>query len=61
MKLTGEVVARVPRGDVASAELGEGKLVAPFTIRFISGGVWELEVARARRRGAEELIAELTG
>ena len=61
MKLTNEVAARVPRSEVASAELGEGKLVAPFTIRFANGGMWELEVARARRRGAEALIAELNG
>lgn len=61
MKLTDEVVARVPRGEVASVELGEGKLVAPFTVHFVDGGTWDLEVARARRHGAEELIAELSG
>jgi hypothetical protein len=28
---------------------------------FSDGGTWELEVARARRRGAERVIAELGG
>jgi hypothetical protein len=61
LKLTDDVIASVPRSAVASAELGEGKLSSPFTITFSDGGKWELEVARARRRGAERLIAELGG
>ena len=61
MKLTDDVIASVPRSAVASAELGQGKVSSPFTITFSDGGSWELEVARARRRGAERLIAELGG
>jgi hypothetical protein len=61
MKLTDEVAARVPRTAVASAVLGEGKVSATFTINFADGGSWDFEVARARRRGAEGLVAEFGG
>ncbi len=61
LKLTDDVIASVPRSAVASAELGQGKVSSPLTISFSDGGAWELEVARARRRGAERLIAELSG
>ena len=61
MKLTDDVIASVPRSAVGSAELGQGKVSSPFTITFSDGGTWELEVARARRRGAERVIAELGG
>jgi hypothetical protein len=46
---------------VESVELGQGKVSSSFTITFSDGGTWELEVARARRRGAERVIAELGG
>ena len=59
MKLTDDVIASVPRSAVASAELGQGKVSSPCTITFSDGGTGELEVARARRRGAERVIAEL--
>lgn len=61
LKLTDDVIASVPRSAVASVELGQGKVSSPFTITFSDGGTWELEVARARRRGAERVIAELGG
>jgi hypothetical protein len=61
LKLTGDVVAKVPRTEVASIELGDGKIAAPLTIAFAAGGQWDLEVARAHRRAAERVIAELRG
>jgi hypothetical protein len=61
LKLTGDVVAKVPRNEVASIELGEGKIAAPLTIAFAGGGQWDLEVARAHRRAAERVIAEVRG
>jgi len=59
LKMTDEVVAKVPRSDVTSIEAGEGKIAAPLTITFSDGGQWDLEVARAHRSAAEQVVAEL--
>jgi hypothetical protein len=59
LKMTDDVVARVPRSDVASVELGSGKVAIPLTITLGDGGLWELEVARAQKRAAERLVTEL--
>jgi hypothetical protein len=59
LKMTDEVVARVPRSDVVSVDLGQGKVAFPLTITFGDGGQWELEVARANKGGAEKVVAEL--
>jgi len=59
LKMTDEVVAKVPRSDVVSIEAGEGKIAAPLTIMFSDGGQWDLEVARAHRSAAEQVVAEL--
>ena len=59
LKLSGDVVAKVPRVDVASVDLGDGKITFPLTITFDSGGRWELEVARAHRGAAERVVAEV--
>ena len=59
LKMTDEVVAKVPRSDVVSIEAGEGKIAAPLTITFSDGGQWDLEVARAHRSAAEQVVAEL--
>jgi hypothetical protein len=61
LKMTDDVVARAPRGDLASVDLGQGKVAFPLTITFTSGSQWDLEVARAHRGAAEGLVAELGG
>jgi hypothetical protein len=61
LKMTDEVVARAPRTDVVSADLGQGKVAFPLTITFTGGAQWDLEVARANKGGAEKVVAELTG
>jgi hypothetical protein len=61
LKLTDDVVAKVPRNEVTSIQLGEGKISAPLTIAFGSGRQWDLEVARAHRRAAERVVAEAGG
>src|SRR5437867_2670180 len=40
-KITSEVVARAPRGDVASAELDKSTLQSTLTIAFVDGGAWQ--------------------
>jgi hypothetical protein len=55
-----EVIARVPRSDVASAELGGG--VSPsLTITFGIGGSWQLEVPRPSKKHAQEVVHALGG
>lgn len=46
-----EVVTRIPRSEVVSAELGKG-VVAPLTIRFAGGEIWQFEVAKVAQKDA---------
>ena len=67
IKLTGlatfkldQVIERVPRSDVASAELGRS--IAPsLTITFGNRGSWQLEVARIAKKDAEAVVRALGG
>jgi hypothetical protein len=55
-----EVIERVPRGDVASAEIREG--VAPsLTIRFGNGDSWRLEFGRVVKKDARAVVRALEG
>jgi hypothetical protein len=53
-----EVLRRIPRSDVASAELGQG-LNFPLTIRLVGGATWQFEVGWNFRKDAEALIGAL--
>jgi hypothetical protein len=55
-----EVIERVPRSDVASAELGRG--IAPsLTIRFGNRDSWQLEVPRVAKKDAQAVVHALGG
>jgi len=54
-----EVLARVPRSEIASAEVGGGVLSCPVTISFSRGGSWQLEVSRLIRRQAKGVVRAL--
>ena len=54
-----EVMARVPRSDVASAEVSGGVLRCEVTINFTDGGSWELEVSRLIRKQAADVVHAL--
>jgi len=65
IKLTGlstfkldQVIARVPRTDVASAELGRS-LAPSLTITFGNRASWQLEVARIAKKDAEAVVHAL--
>jgi hypothetical protein len=51
-----EVVARVPRAQVASVELDSHMLTAALTIGFESGDFWQFEVPKMHRQNAEWLV-----
>jgi hypothetical protein len=54
MKLN-ELIVRVPRTDVASAELGSG-VICPLTITFADGQIWRLEVSRLNKKHAQAVV-----
>ncbi len=60
-KVGTEIVARVPRGEIASAELEGGALKAALTIRFADGGWWEFEIPKIYRKTAEQVVRTLGG
>lgn len=55
-----EVLVRVPRADVTSAEMGSG-LSPSLTIEFRDGDSWLLEVPRVSKKDAEKLVGVLGG
>ena len=61
MKPTDEVLARVPRSEIASTELDKGALKSALKIEFTGGGVWEFEVPKANRKTAEQVVSALGG
>ena len=58
-KITGEVVARAPRGDVVSAELDKSTLQSTLTIAFVDGGAWQFEVGKIYVKSAEQVVQAL--
>jgi hypothetical protein len=58
-KVGAEVVARVPRSEVASVELDPGALKAALKIGFVNGGWWEFEVPKIYRKTAQQVVQTL--
>jgi len=54
-----EVLARVPRSEVASAEVSGGALRCPVSINFTDDSSWQLEVSRLIRKQAQAVIHAL--
>jgi hypothetical protein len=53
------VIVRLPRSDVASAELGGG--VSPsLTVTLSNGDTWQLEVPRPSKKNAEAVVHALS-
>ena len=60
-KVGDDVVGRVARDDVVSAELDGGALKAALRIDFADGGSWEFEVPKIHRKTAEKVVRALGG
>ena len=60
-KVGSEVVSRVARSEVTSAELDPGALKAALKIEFRDGGWWEFEVPKVHRKTAEQVVGALAG
>jgi hypothetical protein len=54
-----EVIARVPRDQIASVELDRHMLTAGLKVVFAAGGWWEFEVPKVHRGAAENLVRVL--
>jgi hypothetical protein len=55
----GQVLARAPRADVASARVSPGVLRTNLTIRFTGGGRWEFEVSPLIRLTVVRVVSAL--
>jgi hypothetical protein len=56
----GDVIERIPRSDVASAEVGRAVLFAPpLTFGFTNGNTWQLEVPRPSMKHAKQVVRAL--
>jgi hypothetical protein len=55
-----EVIVRVPRSDLKTAEVGHG-YVAPLTLVFTNGDTWRMEVPPPYKRRAKEVVHALGG
>ncbi len=58
-KVSDEVIAEVPRSQVASSSLSKGKLISVFELGFTDGSSWEFDVARQHRKDAEQVARAL--
>lgn len=58
-KVTDEVLAEVPRSEIASSSFTKGKLVSVFEFGFADGSRWEFDVARQHRKDAEQVAQAL--
>jgi hypothetical protein len=54
-----EVIARVPRSDVATIELGGGVPMSALTVSFANGESWQLEVPMVSKGKAKNLVGVL--
>ena len=61
MKVTDESLATVPRSEIASAELDQGKLLSHLTIAFNNGVTWEFDIPKAAKKTAQGLVTALGG
>lgn len=59
MKLTDEVLARAPRSEIAAVEWDGGLLLSHLKITFANDIVWELDVPKAAKKTAEEVVRAL--
>jgi hypothetical protein len=58
---TGDALARVPRGEVETVAMRQGRLLSRLTLTFGGGVTWDFEVPRVSRKGAADFVAVLGG
>ena len=61
MHVTDQALARVPREELASVEMTDGKLVSVLCLRYVNGVVWEFDIPRTAKKSAKNFVAALSG
>jgi hypothetical protein len=56
-----EVLARVPRGELASVELDERMLMSHLKLEFANGAVWQVDIPKQHKKKAQALVSALDG
>ena len=57
----GDALVKVPRGEVESVAMQDGRLLSQLTLSFTNGVKWEFEIPRAHRKTAKGLVSALGG
>ena len=57
----GDALVRVPRSDVQSVALDQGKVLSQLKLTFADGVAWEFEIPRANRKTAAQFVTTLGG
>ena len=58
--MTKKVTASVAGGEIASAELDEGRLLSHLKIVFGNGVAWEFDIPKANKKSAQDLVRALS-
>lgn len=61
MKVGDEVLARAPRGEIAAAELDQGRLLSHLKITFTNGAIWQFDVPKQGKKTAQGVVRALGG
>ncbi len=61
MKISDEILARVPRSEVTTVELDQGKLLSHLKIAFSSGITWQFDVPKQSKKTAQGVTRALGG
>jgi hypothetical protein len=59
MTPTEEVIVRASRGQLASVDWDEGKMVSHLALHFSNGHVWQFDVPRTDKKTAKAVVAAL--
>ena len=60
-KATEQVVASAPRTEVSGASLDGVRLGSLLTVAFRDGSSWQFDIPKIHKKGAQEIVALLTG
>jgi len=61
MKISDEVLGRMPRSDITAVAFDEGRLLSHLRIDFSNGVCWEFDVPKANKKTAKALVETLGG
>lgn len=61
MKVSDEVLARVPRAEIESVDLDKGTLLSHLKIAFTNGVSWEFDIPKQAKKTAERVVETLGG